>query len=157
MERSAEVIDFLVGCELGSENWPEEYSHELIADWLGGPPALRQGWCPRSDAEWERFLHFTGEAEKGNLILYRGFSGDSDEAWRSIHWTTDRQQAEWFAKRFLGIRGRPRAWVSSVSVPPSAILAVVCGESEHDRNESEKEVLVDFRLLSDVQTTEVFR
>jgi hypothetical protein len=62
---------------------------------------------------------------------------------RGMSWTTDLDQARWFARRFLHVLDTPRTEVVTMDVPPELVLARCEGRGGTDGLSVEAEVVVD--------------
>jgi hypothetical protein len=63
------------------------------------------------------------------LVVYRG---TTPAYWRRMSWTTDQQQALWFAEWIKEVWKRPDSFVISTTVPPKHILAMLNGRGESE-------------------------
>lgn len=122
---------------------------ELLLDsenlWQWGTPRLRRLLeAPRpgrTDWMMDDEERATLAALPETVTVYRGYDRTNKLGWS---WTTDRDKAAWFARRFATVRGsRPR--IATATVPRANVLA-------YFRGRGESEVFVDPR---DVKVTGV--
>lgn len=116
-------------------NCPFDVDHELLMDvWIDceGPWLNKDVWLSlfkRYETEYDHSLD-----EVDVKYLYRGGSDDG------ISWTTKRETAEWFAKRFNG-----EGVIYRIPYERNHAVAYTNGRDEH-------EVIVDYNEITDAET-----
>src|SRR5512132_1526866 len=86
-----------------------------------------------SGAGWDKGLMNTDErgafaALPDPVPVFRGYSHDDGEL--GLSWTTDRERAEWFARRFAALTGPPRLAVGTI--PKSKVIAYLLERQESE-------------------------
>ena len=106
------------------------------------------GFITDAQAEWEakvKFVTQVSDVMPVSLTLYRG---DSRRPRRtSISWTTDRQKAIWFARRWKGVTKPGLLWTAELH-DVTKVLGYFEGRGEH-------EVVVSPVNLHDIRSEEV--
>jgi hypothetical protein len=68
------------------------------------------------------------QAMQEDILVFRGYSGPRGR--RGWSWTTDREQADWFAHRFTNDNGKAKVAVGTVAKPDVIAFFMGRGESE---------------------------
>ena len=101
-------------------------------------------------AQWVRFFRLAAYPPPTQpLTVYRGTTAGGR---RGMSWTTDLEQARWFADRIVRMTGT-KAEVVTVVAPPEAVLAIM--DEVEPKGRMENEVVIDPRLLPRVRRLEI--
>ena len=131
-------------------SWDKETLHPLVADiWCGAEFPEQLLW----QSLWIDLFQIADYSKPTEPItLYRGCPVQTGV--RRMSWTTDLEQARWFAKQ-RGQKLRTTTAVYSVLAPPDAVLCNI--DAEIDGNgRNENEIVINPRLLPKTKRLEIF-